>query len=244
MPTPAPKPPGSPPDNAGAVAVGLLVVGFVFLLLVNQCSSRDDSANNMASNALDTNMTLEEPASAPPPVEPLSAASVAGGMAHLRMAFAAEAFPGAMIYSQNCYDALSRQFSWARLDQCGGFDMLAVRSMNDADTGDLTDEVGYFESEAAATRYLAAATAAGEDASEADNRLAALQAQSGRARLVAPASPPDLAEYDTDLANAAANASSPDPPDPYVNEGRDDSLDTAWLDGAMGRPAAKPGPAE
>lgn len=33
-----------------------------------------------------------------------------------------------MIYSQNCYDSLSRVFDWGKLDQCGGFDMLAVRA--------------------------------------------------------------------------------------------------------------------
>ncbi|MFS2109976.1 hypothetical protein ACCC88_09835 [Sphingomonas sp. Sphisp140] len=87
----------------------------------------------------------------------------------------AEGLSGAMIYSQNCYDALSRAFSWAKLDVCGGFDMLAVKAADNAETEGLSAEVEYFASEAAAGRYLAVATKAGEAAEDADKRLEALQ---------------------------------------------------------------------
>ena len=80
-----------------------------------------------------------------------------------------------MIYSQNCYDALGRAFSWAKPDLCGGVDMLAVNAADAADTEGLSTEVEYFGSEAAAGRYLAVAIKAGEEAGEADKRLDALQ---------------------------------------------------------------------
>ncbi|WP_163364485.1 hypothetical protein, partial [Escherichia coli] len=79
-----------------------------------------------------------------------------------------------MIYSQNCYDALSRAFNWAKLDLCGGFDMLAVKAADGVDTAGLNTEIEYFGSEAAAGRYLALATKAGEAAEDADKRLEAL----------------------------------------------------------------------
>jgi hypothetical protein len=101
----------------------------------------------------------------------------------------AEGFSGAMIYSQNCYDGLAHSFTWAKLDTCGAFDMLAVRSIADAATTSLVNEAGYFQSEAAAGRYISAATAAGAPADGADTRLSALQTRVGQASLVGRRSP-------------------------------------------------------
>lgn len=198
MPTPATK-----PGNEGVVGCALLVGGIILVLLIGQCSG--DTANSNALEAMNTanaDMSNSIAAQTPPPVEPLNAASVSRGGAHYRTAFAAEAFPGAMIYSQNCYDALSREFTWAKLDQCGGFDMLAVRAIDVADMSVPTSERDYFQSEAAAGRYLAAATGAGEPATDADQRLSQLQARAARER--APARPRPAAANDDAATNMGA----------------------------------------
>jgi hypothetical protein len=137
----------------------------------------------MSANLMDANISAGVAAQQLPAVEPLSKASVTRGISHFRLAYGVEAFPGAMIYSQNCYDALTHKFTWAKLDACGGFDMLAVRAMEDSDATSLDSEAAYFESEAAAGRYLAAATGGGEAAAEADNRLSNLQAKTAGAAL-------------------------------------------------------------
>jgi hypothetical protein len=164
-------------DKPTAAKGGLMVFGSIFgiALLVSalgQCSRR--SIDNTAA-FVDGNVSNAIAVQPPPPPQPLNAQAVTRGTAHLRLAVNAEGFSGAMIYSQNCYDALANQFTWAKLDSCGGFDMLAVRSIANADTTGLDNEAGYFQSEAAAGRFLAAATAAGEPAGEADTRLSDLQ---------------------------------------------------------------------
>src|SRR3546814_14294363 len=82
-----------------------------------------------------------------------------------------------MIYSENCYDALSHKFDWSKLDTCGAFDQAAVHAADTTDLTGLSKEASYFQSEVAAGRYLAAATAAGAAAEAADQRLAALPAE-------------------------------------------------------------------
>lgn len=141
---------------------------------------------------VDTNMGASIAAqSPPPPPAALDAASVSRGVAHMRLASGAEGFSGAMIYSQNCYDALGRQFSWAQLDRCGAFDVIAARSIDAAEPADLTTENDYFQSEAVAGRYLAAATGAGQEAGAADTRLADLQRRVGGMRIAAQPTPAD-----------------------------------------------------
>jgi len=182
-PVPAFRPPNvetartpAPTDNwVGCAILAVIALG---IGAVSQCSRRTGADNSAAF--VDTNVSNGIAAQAPPPVQPLSMPAATRGIAHLRLAVTAEGFPGAMIYSQNCYDALAHHFSWAKLDTCGAFDMLAARSIADADTSALANEAGYFQSEAAAGRYLAAATAAGEAAGEADRRLSQLQARAAR----------------------------------------------------------------
>jgi hypothetical protein len=187
----------------------VLVVGVVLLLVtIGRCSTTAPTVNTSDTlNQATADMGNAIAAQTPQPVEPLSPASVARGVAHLRLAFNAENLSGAMIYSQNCYDALAHQFTWPRLDQCGAFDMLAVRSLPEAGTAGLDNEAAYFQSEAAAGRYLAAATGAGEPAGEADTRLSALQGGVAHVRAVA-RRPAPAAEGNA--ANAAA--------DPFANE--------------------------
>lgn len=161
----------------------------------------------MNSAAMNIGGAIE--AQSPAPVEPLSAASTNLGMGHLRAAFAAEGLPGAMVYSQNCYDALTREFSWAKLDTCGAFDLLAVRTADaGAPTGSSAEGV-WFQSEAAAGRYLAAATGGGEEAANADIRLSELQARVARARPVVRATAPE-SEEDEEVPDNGAEEPSPD----------------------------------
>jgi hypothetical protein len=201
-------------DGCGVAAIlGIIVV---VILAVGRCGSSTDNASYPTVNELNANMSNAIAAQSPPPPEPLNAASIARGTGHLRLAVTAEGLSGAMIYSQNCYDALAREFTWAKLDACGAFDLLAVRSITDADTGGLANEADYFQSEAAAGRYLAAATGAGEPAPEADQRLSQLQARTARMRTVgrAPPAAPDSTE---------ATSSN-------VTEDTNDSLDADRLD--------------
>jgi len=154
-------------------------------MAIGRCSTPNTRANNSAAAAnYAAALGNTVAAQGPPPVEPLSAASVTRGISHLRAAFGAEGFSGAMVYSQNCYDALAHHFSWSKLDQCGAFDALAARSTADADMTGLENEASWFQSETAAGRYLAAATGAGEPADEADRRFSDIQTRAGRSRTV------------------------------------------------------------
>ena len=173
------------PKNEGCI-VGVIIAGLIVVALsVGKCSSTttgntsDASASNMAAGNINTAVAAQ----GPPPVQPLSETAVKQGVVQLRLAEKAESLSGAMVYSQNCYDALVHQFSWSKLDACGAADMLAVRTVPEVDVTGLDSEAKYFDSEAAAGRYLAAATGAGEAADEADRRLSQLQARVGRAPL-------------------------------------------------------------
>lgn len=172
----------SPNDarNAWLLIGGLAITA----VLIGSMTSRPD-ASSRPERMVDTNMSASIAAQNPPPAPAaLDQSSIRSGVAHLRIAFEAEGFSGAMIYSQNCYDALGRQFSWTQLDRCGAFDVLAARSIETAEPGDLATETDYFQSEAVAGRYLAAATGAGQEPSAADNRLANLQDRVGGQRMV------------------------------------------------------------
>lgn len=229
------SPPGKPGHEEGAWGVYAVIAGIVGLVLLSgQCSSDDDGS--AANSAAFTNATFEsepEPSpEAPPAVEALSAASVNRGLTHVRLAYAAEGFSGAMVYSQNCYDALGRSFSWAKLDTCGGADLLAVRALMDGDATALSNEADYFEGEAAAGRYLAAAVSAGEATAEADQRLSNLQAKIGAVRpLAAPKPAPEVADATADIEDSStANSASP----------TDAPSDADWLNRATDPPAETP----
>jgi hypothetical protein len=174
-------PTGTSSGNGG---IWLTVGGFVLLVfIIGQCSSRDSGSGLTPANMVDTNMSMAIAAQTPSAPEPLNSESLQRGGAHLRLAYSAEGFSGAMIYSQNCYDALGRDFSWQRLDVCGAFDVLAARAMEGADISDLATEEVYFQSEAVAGRYLAAATGAGQNAGNADQRLSGLQSRMAAQRI-------------------------------------------------------------
>jgi hypothetical protein len=196
------------------------------IILANQCSSGSADTAARDSGLMDANISAAvEAQDTPQVVEPLSAAGVARGASHLRLAFAAEGLPGAMIYSQNCYDALSRKFDWLKLDSCGAFDALAVRAITDLDVTGLQREPAYFESEAAAGRYLAAATGAGQEPSEADQRLMDVQTKvAGFRPLVEPPASDAVMANATDDA-ADASDSGPAEPGSWLNQVEDGSTD-------------------
>jgi hypothetical protein len=173
---------GNKGDGSRGLVV-LLIAVVAVVAMISKCSSSPDAVGTLSGNLMDANISAGVAAQQPPPVEPLDKASVTRGISHFRLAYDAEAFPGAMIYSQNCYDALTHKFTWTKLDACGGFDMFAVRAMEDSHARSIESEAAYFDSEAAAGRYLAAATGGGEAAAEADNRLSDLQARTAGAAL-------------------------------------------------------------
>lgn len=171
-------------SSLNGTTIWLIIGGFLlFIFLIGQCSSPEGGTDYTAANMVDANMGTAIAAQAPPPPAPLNAGSIQRGGAHLRLAFSAEGFSGAMIYSQNCYDALGRDFTWQRLDVCGAFDVLAARTIDGADTTALATEEIYFQSESVAGRYLAAATGAGEEAGNADQRLSDLQSRVATQRI-------------------------------------------------------------
>lgn len=217
------KPPATPSSTGQGWALGIIGT-VVLVILVGQCAD-DSSQSNLTAlmNQSNAEMGNAIAAQAPAPAEPLSETSMVRGISHLRLAVRAEGYSGAMVYSQNCYDALARKFSWAKLDQCGAADMLAVRSIDSADISGLSSEAGYFESEAAAGRYLAAATGAGEPPGEADTRLSQLQSRLARERLAgvpAPVPKQDDAVIDGDPTRPEAK----------------DTLDQNWIDNAIDAP--------
>ncbi|WP_157073560.1 hypothetical protein [Sphingomonas soli] len=155
----------------------------VLLMALAKCVPSQQTSQHFGSPSLENQIAAIEP---PPTVDPLNPRSVELGVQHLRAVLGAEGISGAMIYSQNCYDALARDFSWKMLDRCGAFDMLAVKAVEGGDMSGLDSEAQYFDPEAAAGRYLAAATKAGEEAGKADVRLEALKQKTGRITLPSP----------------------------------------------------------
>lgn len=169
--------PGDTPhaEGSGGLILGIIAVVIV-LAMIGQCSS-DDSELPAPEQMMDANMGAAIAQQAPASPEPLSAGSVQRGTRDLSSVLEAASYSGAMIYSQNCYDALGRDFSWSRLDVCGAFDALTSRALLSDETPIGNSEEGYFQSEASAGRYLAAATSAGETPEDADARLANLQSR-------------------------------------------------------------------
>ena len=147
---------------------------------VSFCSEK----KNAASEAVET-MAVAAPvdAAGQPVIEPLSSKAITAGFDHYAKVAKAAVEGGAEIYSTNCYASLAKEFSWATLDRCGGFDQAAVR-VADADVSYFNQsELDYFASEAAAGRYLAVGTTAGLSSDDADMRLEALQKAAADLRL-------------------------------------------------------------
>lgn len=181
-PAPAPRPPVPTPVPQkktggwgpfvvfGGIVAGALALGQCSTSSPNSGTAPSDVAQNAISSAIGAQNVQGVQI-----VTPLSKSDVQIGMSHLRQVAKAEGIAGEMIYSQNCYDALSRHFTWSKLDQCGAFDIGAAQSLGDGAATGYDREVAWFQSEAAAGRYIKGATAAGEEAEKADVRLNDLQ---------------------------------------------------------------------
>ena len=172
-----------------------IVMGVVGLLvMVGMCSSPDDEVTQSFASPTLSEQIQGMPSPTATAIASLNLASVRTARRHLRVVTEAEGLPGAMIYSQNCYDALSREFSWEKLDQCGGFDLMSVRAVDAMSVDGLDTEVDYFGSEAAAGRYLAVATKGGELPEDADVRLQRLQREVEKLSPSQPVEAPEPAE--------------------------------------------------
>ncbi|NMN04822.1 MULTISPECIES: hypothetical protein [unclassified Novosphingobium] len=169
---------------------GVFVVGFVVLCLlawaIGQCSGSASEPHDATSEAAPEAIASGVTSQVRQPVMPIDRASVKLAIKRFALAAHSEGLSGEMIYSQNCYDALTRQFSWAKLDACGAFDQAAVQVLADAAAVTSGPEAKWFESETSAGRYLKAAIGAGEDPGRVDFRLRDLQAM---VRSIQPAAP-------------------------------------------------------
>lgn len=168
-----------PPSGSGKTLWVVAAIALVAVIAVNQRPSTTSGAlvDNEAMKAGMGNaqqaLVSAVAAQAPPPKQALSDVAVKRGMSRVATT-GREGAAGRMVYSQNCYDALGRSFSWHKLDECGGFDAEATLATTD-DTAAAATESAWFEAETSAGRYLKAATAAGLEATDADQRLARLQ---------------------------------------------------------------------
>lgn len=167
-------------SSSRGVAWTIGIIGtLVILVNVSKCSSTSPRtpAEVAASDPAIKTLTSSVAAQTPSAVQPLSSPAVREGLAEMGKAFASEGLSGSMIYSQNCYDALSHAFSWRLLDTCGAADLKGVASVPEDEVNGMEKEIAYFQSEVAAARYLGATTGAGASADDADARLAKIQQQ-------------------------------------------------------------------
>lgn len=199
--------PGQAQSKNGGWLFVVAVIGL--LIMIGKCSSSNNGSGPVTLAAEEVGNAQQALVSAvaeqkPPPVEAFSPAGARRGASRVSIA-AREDLAGEMIYSQNCYDVVGRRFSWRKLDECGGFDIEASLALGDDPPVGAEKETAWFESEAAAGRYLKAATAAGLDTDVADQRLARLQAQVGaKHKPTVEASP-----MDTEPAGGEPNETTP-----------------------------------
>src|SRR3546814_1584865 len=147
------RPASSSRDENGCAGLAI-VIGFIVgaVLLLQRCGSSDTTSEAppaVVSNAIDASLTAAIAPQAPATITPLSSKRARTGASELMLAVDAEGLSGAMIYSENCYDALSHKFDWSKLDTCGAFDQAAVHAADTTDLTGLSKEASYFQSEVA-----------------------------------------------------------------------------------------------
>lgn len=167
-------------SNNGCLAVAAIIGVLVVVAKCSSSTTGSSPATPAAENVGNAQQALVSAVAdqTPPPVQALSPTSTRRGLSRVATA-AREGLAGEMIYSQNCYDVVGRRFTWAKLDECGGFDIEASLALGDDEPAGAEREIAWFDGEAAAGRYLKAATAAGLDADAADRRLEELQRRVG-----------------------------------------------------------------
>lgn len=136
------------------------IVGGVVLLA--QCDGKSNNSPSAPLTVSNVPMPTDAaPTPSDPPVTEIATADLKLGRAAFSKVTAISDPASATIYSKNCYAALDESFSWAKLDRCGEFDaIIAEHAMADQYSGSASDLV-YFESEAAAQRYLTAGNSHG-----------------------------------------------------------------------------------
>jgi hypothetical protein len=191
-------------DNDNKTGCVLLAIGaLVFLFWVIARNDPGTSTVN-GSNAYDVNSTATaEVPVIPSPPQPLSPQAARHGYGQFQMVAAASVPGSSEIFSRNCYEALGKPLDWHQLDRCGAFDALASRWTDENNDIAGEDDLIYFQSETAATRYLHAATAGGLTAAEADNRWTALQALARKVHLAKRPAPVEATPVD-DAQDAAS----------------------------------------
>jgi hypothetical protein len=168
---------GAGPQGQGSGKGIAAVVGVILLLGYFAGRERTSSSSEYQSPARPMSPMTTSNNSAPVEMQyqELQPGSAQRGHAHFRLVTQIEGLTGARIYSENCYAALARNFSWNKLDQCGAADLAASRLAASAFSDASAPDLSHFEPETAAARYLSAATGAGASAEVADQRLSALQ---------------------------------------------------------------------
>lgn len=164
-------------EQDGGKTVGWIIAGVIGVgVVASVVGSGNDrpAADPVTSTDFETSAdNLLAPTQPEPPL-PLDKSAVKRGQTQLKLVAGLDLSGAAKIFSQNCYDAVSRKFDWHQLDRCGGFDATAGRWTEDHLTV-TTDETNWFQSESAAARYLNAATSNGLSPSEADIRWEAIE---------------------------------------------------------------------
>lgn len=190
------------------------IVGIGFLVwVVSLGGTNTDAVSTGTPQTTDAKPALESSQAALTPAQPmpLDRSAAQRGYRQFQVIAAAHVPGGSEIFSQNCYEALGKPFDWHQLDRCGAYDALAVRWTEENDNVAGNDDLTYFQSETAATRYLQAATSGGLPADVADTRWAALQNMALKARLSEEAASSEAATKDTDQdANEVAPADGSD----------------------------------
>lgn len=173
------------PEQNSDKPLGWVVLGIVaFAGIAAAISSGDDSvptdtSANQVLEGAGTNEIAAEQRAVP---IPLDKSAVQRGQAQLKMVARLALADATKIFSQNCYDALAKKFDWSQLDRCGSFDALARRWMESSFIAS-DQELSWFHSETAATRYLTAATANGLLPGDADVRWAEIELSSTKQAL-------------------------------------------------------------
>lgn len=220
------EPKQSPQGHNPLKWIFAVVLGFGLMVWVANLGRTNTVASSTSTpQSTEINSTLGSTEAALTPVPPLTLDPSAAqrGYRQFQIIAAAHVPGGSEIFSQNCYGALGKPFDWHQLDRCGAYDALAARWTEENDSVAGNDDLTYFQSEAAATRYLRAATSGGLPADQADSRWAALQRMARKARLVKKATEPEVAPVDTDQDGNKATPTD----DGGSNEGDGKAVDQA-----------------
>jgi hypothetical protein len=189
------------PSNSFGTWLGWLVVAGIAFIAIKSCSASSPTTQSLVSDT-DTGLNVAAAASTAPQniqLPEVDSRSVGRAAKHLKLALDAEGFPGAMVYSQNCFASLSHSFSWAKLDQCEAFDALAQIAISQS--GQFGTEATYFAKDAVDQRFTQIASDRQADPSSTQSHLSAL-ANAALTRIA------DLQTADPDVENLAPENSS------------------------------------